>query len=70
MVKGYKAHHLDRVIQEVSQVSQAVCLRNKEISNDDRHEQGFITNYRAQYREVGAIFMKHWEVLCLDKTLR
>lgn len=69
MVKEYKAHHLDRVIQEVSQISQAVCLMNKEIFNDDRHEQGFITNYRAQYREVEVIFINHWEVLCFDKTL-
>lgn len=69
MEMGYNPQQLDKVIQEVSTVTQESCLTEEIKPKDKKHEWGFISNYYDQYREVEMIFRKYWEILKMDKVL-
>lgn len=70
MEKGYQAEILDSTIQQVGHLSQAMCLEDKEKTNDSRQEWGFISDFHSQFRDVEEIIKKHWEILSMDKILK
>lgn len=60
---------LEKNIEEVGSNTQDECLVPRVRQQDSKHEWAFISEYHEQYREIETIFNKHWNILCMDKTL-
>lgn len=67
--KGYKESSLNHIMQEVGNTTQNNLLEPRTRPPNKQHEWGFITGYHEQYKDVEAIFRKHWNILKLDKVL-
>lgn len=67
--KGYNEPFLDKLIGEVGSQSQQSSLIPKERQQNSKHEWGFISGFHEQYHEIETIFRRHWNIMCVDKTL-
>lgn len=67
--KGYNAPDLDLLIDKIRSTSQECLLEPRTRPPNQQHEWGFISGYHEQYKDIEAIFKKHWGILTIDKVL-
>lgn len=71
MEKGYSVTNLDGIIEDLSQLSRTDCLKDVAPLRDiNSLEWSFISGYHSQFREVEQIFLSHWHILLLNRTLK
>ncbi|XP_063810519.1 toll-like receptor 7 [Pseudophryne corroboree] len=73
--KGYQPENLGTIQIEIMNKGRTSLIHNKkQKKNDDKfcnHSQwSFITGYDHQYKKMELIIRKHWNLLCLDDTLK
>ena len=67
--KGYAADTLQQVFNQVSVIDRKTLLTSKP-KKEFKSEAAFISGFHRQYRQVEAIFKRHWPILMKDKDLK
>lgn len=68
--KGYQEKMLSKTIQEIANTPRDHCFGKKQpVAMSDQHQMRFITGFHFQFKDVEAIFKKHWHILSRDRQL-